>query len=229
MRIGSSGLVRRVKTLWVLIILWVSMCCVIFEAPEICVGIKKLPSQVQENSANSDEAKLWFAMRVTFRRELNVKQMLDDVGIENFIPMRREVKIVKGRRMQVLVPVIHNLIFVYAEKKRLQEFKAGVPYLQYMTNVEAGKRVPIIVPEYQMNNFIKVSSSEDSNLIYFDSVGEDIAAGTMVRIHGGQFDEVTGTFVKIKGKRNKKVVICVKNILAVAIDAVSYDYMEIIK
>lgn len=184
---------------------------------------------MQDISANSNETKQWFAMRVTFRRELNVKQMLDAVDIENFIPMRREVKVVKGRRMQVLVPVIHNIIFVHAQKNVLQEFKAGVPYLQYMTNVEAGKRIPIIVPDWQMDSFIKVSQSEDSNLIYFDSVGENIAAGTQVRVHGGQFDGITGTFVKIQGKRNKTVVINVKNILAVAIKAFSYDYIEIIK
>jgi len=168
-------------------------------------------------------------MRVTFRRELNVKQMLDTVHIENFIPMRREVKVVKGRRMQVMVPVIHNLIFVNCEKKRLQEFKAGVPYLQYMTNVEAGKRVPIVVPDWQMDNFINVSQSDDSNLIYFDSVDEGIAAGTQVCIHGGPFDGTTGTFVKIKGKRNKKVVISVRNIIAVAIDVLSCDNIEILK
>ncbi len=171
----------------------------------------------------------WFAMRVTFKRELTVKQMLDTQHVENFIPMRREQRLVKGRRVLVMTPVIHNLIFVRAAKKWLQQFKGTVPYLQYMTNVEGGKRIPIVVPDWQMNNFMRVSMSDDSNLIYFDSVDDGIAAGTPVRIHGGPFDGLTGTFVKIKGKRNKKVVVTVQNVIAVAIDALSYDYMELIK
>ncbi len=184
---------------------------------------------VQETHDEVTPVNQWFAMRVTFRRELNVKQMFDDVHVENFIPMRRELKVVKGRRMQVMVPAIHNLIFVKTNKKWLQQFKASVPYLQYMTNVEQGKRIPIIVPDWQMDNFMKVSMSDNDNLIYFDSVDNHIAAGTPVRIHGGSFDGITGSFVKVKGKRNKKVVVTVQNVLAVAIDTLSYDYMEILK
>ncbi len=168
-------------------------------------------------------------MRVTFRRELVVKQMLDTAHIENYIPMRRESRIVKGRKLSVMVPVIHNLIFVRASKDVLQAFKSKVPFLQYMTMRNGAKNEPMVVPDYQMNDFIKVSQSDDSNLIYFDSSEVNIAAGTPVRIHGGAFDGITGTFVKVKGKRSKKIVVTVQNVLAVAIDALNYDYMEILK
>lgn len=171
----------------------------------------------------------WFAMRVTFRRELTVKQMLDAEHIENFIPMRREMRLVKGRKMNVIAPVVHNLIFIFSERQALQEFKAKVPYLQYMTTRCDGKNTPIVVPTSQMNDFIKVSSSDDRNLIYFDTSEERIAAGTPVRIHGGAFDGLTGVFVKVKGKRSKKVVVEIQNVLAVAIDTLNYDYMEILK
>lgn len=36
---------------------------------------------------NIGKSKLWFAMRVTYHREMLVKKLLDDEGIENFIPM----------------------------------------------------------------------------------------------------------------------------------------------
>lgn len=168
-------------------------------------------------------------MRVTFRRELNVKQMLDAEHIECFIPMRRETKVVRGRKMNVMAPVIHNLLFVRAEKSELQAFKSKVPYLQYMTVKEGGKSTPIVVPDKQMEDFMAVTSSDDSNLIYFDSSETGIPAGTPVRIHGGAFDGLTGTFVKLKGRRSKKVVVAIQNVLAVAIDTFNYDFMEIIK
>ena len=177
---------------------------------------------------NKMAQKQWFAMRVTFRRELGVKQMLDVEHIENFIPMRQEMRLVRGRKVKVMVPVIHNLIFVHAEKELLQSFKSKVPHLQYMTVRTAGKNQPIIVPESQMKDFITVSSSDDSNLVYFDAAECSIPAGTKVRICGGAFDGVTGNFVKVKGKRNKKVVLAIQNVMAVAIDAFSYDSIEVI-
>lgn len=173
-------------------------------------------------------AKQWFAMRVTFKRELAVKQMLDVAHIENYIPMRRETRLVRGRKLAIMAPVIHNLIFVHAEKDELQMFKSKVPYLQYMTVRHDGKNEPMVVPDWQMNDFIKVSSSDDDKLIYFDSKEVNMSAGTPVRIHGGAFDGLTGTFVKVKGKRSKKIVVAVQNVLAVAIDAFNYDYMEIL-
>lgn len=173
--------------------------------------------------------KRWYAMRVTFRRELTVKQMLDVEHVESFIPMRRETRMLRGRRMNVMAPVVHNLLFVHAEKEWLQSFKSQVPYLQYMTTKCDGKNVPITVPDRQMTDFMTVASSDSGNLIYFDSNETAIAAGTQVRIHGGAFDGLTGSFVKIKGKRSKKVVVAVQNVLAVAIDAINCDYMEILK
>lgn len=198
------------------------------EAPEICSEVNFMTLDVAENRPEKVEQMCWFAMRVTFKRELGVKQMLDLERIENFIPMRREVKLVKGRRVALMTPVVHNLLFVHASRTVLQAFKAKVPHLQYMTRRIGQKNEPIIVPDWQMRDFITVSASDDKNLIYFEKVEDGMCAGSLVRIHGGSFDGVTGTFVKVKGKRSKQVVIAIQNIVAVAIDAKNYDYIEII-
>lgn len=36
------------------------------------------------------EELMWFAMRVTYHRELEAKRLLDEKGVENFIPMKYE-------------------------------------------------------------------------------------------------------------------------------------------
>ena len=51
-------------------------------------------------------------MRVTYSRELALKAFLDEEKIENFIPMRRDYIVKKGRRIRRLVPVVHNLVFI---------------------------------------------------------------------------------------------------------------------
>lgn len=184
---------------------------------------------MSENAVNATPIKHWFAMRVTFRREMSVKNMLDDAGIECFVPMQRKVNLVRGRKVSVMEPVIHNLIFVHTTRDDLQQFKSQVAYIQYMTRKNGTKNEPIIVPERQMCDFIKVSSSAGDNLIYIDSNERMMEKGTPIRIHGGSFDGVTGTFVKIKGKRSRKIVVTIQDVLSVAIDVLSYNYLEILE
>lgn len=183
----------------------------------------------EQNIDSNKAAQCWFAMRVTFKRELQVKQMLDTEGIENFVPMRRETRTIRGRRTQVMVPVIHNLIFIKTDKQTLQKVKSKAPHLQYMMMRKGTDSKPIIVPNRQMEEFITVTSSDDAKLLYCDTNDVNLATGTVVRIHGGPFDGLIGTFVKVKGKRSKKVVVAIQNVLAVALDTYKYDYMEIIK
>ncbi|MBR6945883.1 MAG: UpxY family transcription antiterminator [Prevotella sp.] len=64
------------------------------------------------NTPSATEHPEWFPMRVTYHRELKMKQFLDELGIENFIPMHYEIINTKGGRKRMLVPAIHNLIFV---------------------------------------------------------------------------------------------------------------------
>ena len=46
----------------------------------------------------------WYAVRVTYSRELSLKDYLDKENIENFIPMRYEYVIRNERRVRKLVP-----------------------------------------------------------------------------------------------------------------------------
>ncbi len=67
------------------------------------------------------EELMWFAMRVTYHRELEAKRLLDEKGVENFIPMKYEKSPRTGKKR--LVPVIHNIIFVRATASGIQELK----------------------------------------------------------------------------------------------------------
>ena len=58
----------------------------------------------------SSEKVQWFAMRATYRRGMQIKVLLDKEGINNFIPMRYEVRVRNGRKRRELVPVISDLI-----------------------------------------------------------------------------------------------------------------------
>ena len=124
----------------------------------------------------------WFAMRVTYRRELEVKRLLDEKGVENFIPMKYEKSARTGRKR--LVPVIHNLIFVRATASQIQELKKPtcIPLLQYMMDQRLGKK--ITVPEKQMRQFIAVTGTYDETLRFFGPSEINFSKAQKVRITG---------------------------------------------
>ena len=147
----------------------------------------------------------WFAMRVTYRRELKAKKNLDAEGIENYIPMRWSSRIRHGRKVRELVPVVRGLVFV--------------------RTVLSAK---IVVPEDQMKLFIAVTGTYDDKLLWFGEDEVNLAAGTRVRIVAGEFEGYEGIFLKVKGARDKRVVIAIEGVIAVALATISPELIEVI-
>ena len=175
----------------------------------------------------SSEKMQWFAMRATYRRGMQIKELLDRKGINSFIPMRYEIHLKNGRRRRELVPVIRDIVFVHATQTDLQEIKSKISYLQYMTDSRSGEK--IIVPDEQMKNFIAVAGTYSEHLLYFNPGEINLAKGTKVRITGGQFEGYEGVFVKVKGSRDRRVVISLQGILALAMTTLSPDLIEVIE
>ena len=172
---------------------------------------------------NSEEKPVWFAMRATYRRELEAKKMLEAESIVTFIPMK--IAHAKGnKKKRELVPVIHNLIFVQAEPSHIQEVKKHIPFLQYMVDMRS--REKIIVPEDQMKRFIAVAGTYHEQLLYFMPEELDLTKGTKVRITGGEFEGQEGIFIKVKGARDRRVVVQVQGVVAVAMATIHPDLIE---
>lgn len=178
---------------------------------------------------NNLEIPVWFAMSAPFCRELKAQQLLDKRCIESFIPMRYDVVAKKGgKKSRELVPAIHNLLFVRTTRSIIQEMKREILFLQYLTQAERGKNIPIIVPERQMQQFIAVSETNNEQLIYLKPEEINLKRGTPVRIHGGAFDGVEGIFVKVKGIRSRRVVVLIKGVTAVVTAEIQSDLIEVL-
>lgn len=100
----------------------------------------------------------WFAIRVSYSRELALKAILDAEKIENFIPMRYEYVIKSGKRVRRLLPAIHNLVFVHSTRKRIDalkdELESSMP-IRFIMNREFCR--PVVIPDAQMRSFILVA------------------------------------------------------------------------
>ena len=172
---------------------------------------------------------LWWAMSAPYRRELKAKAVLDNLGIENFIPMRYQaVRKRTGSMSRELLPAVHNLIFVRGTKQCISRAKQDITWLQWLTRQENGKNIQLTVPDRDMEQFIAVTRTYNEHLIYIRPDEVDLRKGAPVRILGGPFNGLEGTFVKVKGVRNKRVVVMLKGIVGVAMAEITSDLLEVL-
>lgn len=171
----------------------------------------------------------WFAMRATYNMELRARDYLLTKGLEVFVPFKKVIKSVGGVKRKVAVPAIKSLFFVKATKEALKQAKYGQGYIQYFTKREGDKNVPIIVPEYQMEQFIKVVQDDTVEKTFFTPDEVNLSLGTRVKVHGGAFDGVEGVLVKINGKRNRQYFIKIDGIVAVKTIVENAELLEVIE
>ena len=102
--------------------------------------------------------------------------------------------------------------------------KQDIPFLQYM--VDTRSRQKIVVPEEQMKHFIAVAGTHHEQLLYFAPEEVNLSKGTKVRIRGGEFEGYEGIFIKVKGARDRRVVIQIQGVVAVAMATIHPDLIE---
>lgn len=178
--------------------------------------------------ANDDTRPEWFPMRVTYCRELKMKESLDTLGIESFIPMHYTLTGDNDERRMKREPAIHNLIFVHTEQDKLTELKttrSELEPLRYMMRpIEGGSGKEIIrVPDRQMEHFMRVSAAEDDRVMYLDYGDYFEKVGRHVKVTQGFFAGVEGVIKRIKN--NRRVVVQIDGVAAVAITHVPVDYL----
>ena len=121
---------------------------------------------IENEGPRMGEPLYWYAMSVPYNRVLKVKAMLDSERIECFVPMRYEVRTVRGKKVRLYVPAVSNLLFVHTTDSRLRLFKQTTTFLQYLVRRVDGVSRKIIVPDAQMEQFMRVSRTDDDRLVY---------------------------------------------------------------
>lgn len=167
-------------------------------------------------------------MSAPYRRELKAKDIFEAEGMECFVPMRYEIiPMAKGRHMRRLVPAVASLIFVKGRREEIQRVKTSTGVAQYLTRPEQGRNLPILVPDSQMEVFRKAVEDCCRSFLYLHPSDVDLTKGKRVRITDGALKGVCGTFMRVKGSRNRRLVVLIEGICAVAAE-VDPDYIELI-
>lgn len=191
---------------------------------------KQQNSAADSNSVDKENAEmLWFAMSATFGREMKAKEFLENNNVRCFVPLRYQL--VKGRskdKVRKLVPAVSNLVFVNTTKDNIKILKAKLTYLQYHTRPDGGKNIPVTVPSAQMEQFIAACNTFNEKMTFVRPDEIKLSEGTRIRIVGGAFDGIEGTFIRIDKGKQKHVVINVDRIAAIVLAKVNDGYIQVL-
>ena len=160
---------------------------------------------------------VWFAMRVTYRREMKVKAEMDALGVQAFVPMCRIIK--RGSRLKnATEPAIHNLIFIRTSEEKIQALKRSRPQLQYMMRQMNGRMEKIIVPEKQMDDFMKVCTTSPDCVEIMPSEQIQMRPGQEVMVVSGPLQGIRGQFQRVEGHRSRRLIVSIPGACAATIE-----------
>ncbi len=182
-----------------------------------------MPSQGRAEGAE------WYVMRV-YKNERKAEEMLSSAeGLSYYLPKQQAIRTRHGRKVLCWVPVIPSMVFVYATHQEIVNFKKKVYNdLQFITTNRGGNARYLIVPTAQMESFIRMCDQKQQTIAFYQPSDLHLDKGTKVRIHGGIFDEMEGTYLKMSGKRRKQFVVILLDIIAVSVE-IQPEFVEIIE
>ena len=167
----------------------------------------------------------WHVLRVTYSRELKIKAILEQKGVQAFVPMMWKTKITDGVQEKKLVPAVSNLCFVYWDKDSIDTFISGFgdnsPVHYYWDRTT---NRPMTVNAKAMADFIAVASTMDEDLIYITEINDKLREGQTVRVKNGPFAGVQGKIVRIR--KSRRILVELPGMLAVATTYVSPEDVE---
>ena len=187
---------------------------------------RKIILENKRKSTDSD-AMNWYAIRVTYSRELKFQTLLQESGFQTFVPMCRRTFEKNGKKQTKLVPAVSNLIFVHSEKADLDAFMARMGEACPARFIwDKSTRKPIVVPDKAMEDFIKISMSNIDDVIYLQEVTAKLREGQRVKVKNGPFEGVEGTVIRVK--RSRRVMVELPGMMAIATTFVKPEELEIL-
>ena len=167
-----------------------------------------LKQQKQEDTPH------WYALRCTYGREKAAYDYFVAKGIIAFYPTTNAVKIINGKRKVVAESRLPNIFFAFGTEEQIKTFvydNVNLPYLRfYYRHKHIGNRIiklPLIVPNYQMESLKIICAAEASDIVISLSSVSNFQAGQMVRVIEGTFKGVIGRVKRWQGQQRVGVII----------------------
>ena len=167
------------------------------------------------------ETEQWYVLRVSYGRAEKANEILKAKGIETHLPLHTIYKEVDGKRKKQRVPMLPNFLFVHTTLSMLKTILKSITnktlitfYYDHFATIEDGKNPPLIVPNEDMENFIKLTSIDNEHILLVDEANGTYKQGDFVRIIEGPFKGIEGRVTKITGQ--KRVIVELPGLCSVA-------------
>ena len=170
--------------------------------------------------SENQEEQIWFTLGcISPQRELRVRDDARKSGLASFVPLQYTVKKIRGQKQRALIPAITGMIFVKGTLDELKDYIQKSHYPIYLKkSTFSNKEDFLTVPTHAMEEFIAVTESHEEHVTYFRPEEISLQAGDKIRIKGGFYDGREGVIIRIKGKRNKHLVVQIPGILVAAVE-----------
>lgn len=163
----------------------------------------------------------WYAVGCTSSmKELKVRDDIRNYGLEAFVPLKYEIKTIKHQKHRALVPAMPGLMFAKGTLEELKEYiQDHSHYPVYLRkSTFSNKEDYLTVRTKEMEEFIAVTEDNEAHITYFRPEEINLQAGDRIRVKGGLYDGKEGIVMRIKGKRNKHLVVQIPGMLVAAIE-----------
>jgi len=168
----------------------------------------------------NNDIQQWFCLGCTSpQRELKVRDDVRRYGLEAFVPLQYEVKRQRRQEQRALVPAISGLMFAKGTLDEIKEYISHSHFTVYIKkSTFSNKEEYLTVPTKAMDNFIAVTVNHEANISYFKPEEIKLQAGDKIRVKSGIYDGKEGVIMRIKGKRNKHLVVQIPGLLVAAVE-----------
>mgnify|MGYP004580460961 FL=1 len=156
----------------------------------------------------------WYALRTTYGREKKAYDYMVAKGVTAFYPTKTIVRVVNGKRRVVTISRLPNMFFAYGTEVQLKTYvydNVNLPFLRfYYRHLHIGnevEKIPMIVPDSQMNSLKIICEAEAENTIVSLVEIPKFEKGQMVRVIDGAFKGVVGRVARWHGQQRVAVVV----------------------
>ena len=187
------------------------------------------------------ENKQWFVLRVSYGRIIKAKAFVEAKGFECYVPLRYKEIRKQGKKRIITEPLLPSFLFVHASAEQVDSLlqdKSIKPlenrallrfYYDHTSHCENAptKNPPLIIADTAMDNFIRLTSIHNPNIIPVTSDNIKYRLGDEVVITEGEFKDIHGRVTRIAGRQ--RVVIELFDGCLVATAYIPTDVLSFLK
>ena len=162
----------------------------------------------------------WYALGcLSPRQEIKIRDEARKAGFDAFVPLSYEVKTIRGQKQRKLIPALSGLLFVKGELEALKDYTRESAYPVFIRKSTFSNHEEYLkIPTKAMEDFIAVTQHREEHVSYFRPEEISLQEGDHIRIKGGLYDGREGIIMRIKGKRNRHLVVQIPGFLAAAVE-----------